>query len=93
MRKEFYETCAKIIDVEHEFNSPVRKRTRWNNRKLGNGRFPGFGLIRHFGSCIIVTPKDRDSTTFKHESDVFDYLEILVLERGKTERTLGKSHD
>lgn len=35
--------------------------TRWNNRKPGNGRFPGLGLIRAFSaSQIHINIKDPE---------------------------------
>jgi hypothetical protein len=51
----FYEECAKLLDcAEHTYRVfPYRKRTRWNNRTAGNGRFPGHGLIRMFGPTSI----------------------------------------
>lgn len=32
---------------------PYRKRTRWNNRKAGRGRYPGVGVIRVFNENYI----------------------------------------
>jgi hypothetical protein len=51
----FYEECAKLLNcAEHTYRAfPYRKRTRWNNRAEGNGRFPGFGLIRMFSPNLI----------------------------------------
>ena len=51
--KAFYDACAEILGVEHDF-MPFRypKRTRWNNRKPGSGRFPGRGLVRAFGEHV-----------------------------------------
>lgn len=44
----FYHECAKLLNcAEHVYREfPYRKRTRWNNRGSGNGRFPGNGIIR-----------------------------------------------
>lgn len=50
----FYGACADALGIPHEYNKPVRRRTRWNNRLLGNGRFPGFGLVRLHGATVIV---------------------------------------
>jgi len=36
-----------------EIFRPKFRLTRWNNRKPGNGRFPGLGLIRAFSSNQI----------------------------------------
>ncbi|MCZ4091296.1 hypothetical protein [Sinorhizobium psoraleae] len=49
-KKAFYEECARILDVEHSYTRwPYGRITRWNNRAAGNGRFPGYGLVRMFG--------------------------------------------
>ena len=52
----FYEECAKLLDcAEHTYRKfPYRKRTRWNNRTAGNGRFPGHGLVRMFSHNLIT---------------------------------------
>jgi hypothetical protein len=48
----FYRECAAILGAEDLYEPRhllKLKRTRWNNRAPGNGRFPGFGTIRMFG--------------------------------------------
>ena len=52
----FYDRCAELLGVEHQF-APFRygKRTRWNNRKPGSGRFPGRGLVRAFGNHVHLS--------------------------------------
>jgi hypothetical protein len=51
----FYAACADLLGAEHVYRRfPFRRKTRWNNRLAGNGRFPGFGLIRLFGSHVHV---------------------------------------
>lgn len=66
MRKEnkeveerFYQECAELLCVPNTYRpNPYAYKTRWNNREAGNGRFPGFGLIRMFGeNCIHVSLK------------------------------------
>ena len=53
----FYRECAKLLCADHTYREfPYRKRTRWNNREPGNGRFVGHGLIRFFSStCNVVS--------------------------------------
>lgn len=52
---EFYNRCAEILGTEYDCKPfPWYKRTRWNNRAPGSGRYPGFGIIRKFGSKIQV---------------------------------------
>jgi hypothetical protein len=50
----FYQRCAELLGCDkHVYRKfPYYKRTRWNNRGAGNGRYEGFGLIRLFGSKV-----------------------------------------
>lgn len=52
--EKFYAECAALLGCEHE-GSPFAyyKRTRWNNRKAGQGRFLGRGIIRAFGDNLV----------------------------------------
>ena len=51
--QRFYEHCAELLGGEHAGERfPYRVRNRWNNRTPGRGRFPGYGLIRLFGSRV-----------------------------------------
>ena len=56
----FYRDVSDLLGIEsnYEYNPNTlggAYRTRWNNRKPGNGRFEGYGIIRFFGaSCIHV---------------------------------------
>ena len=72
-KEYFYNECSKILNIEHSFNIPVKRRNRWNTRNLGNGRFPGFGLIRCFGSIILITNKNG-TYKFNTYEDVYEYL-------------------
>lgn len=50
----FYARCAEILDVEHDYRPWTgRGPNRWNNRRPGNGRFPGYGTVRYFGPNAI----------------------------------------
>lgn len=49
----FYKKCAELLGVPDTYRRyPYSKRTRWNNRAPGNGRFEGYGMIRLFGSKV-----------------------------------------
>lgn len=53
--EEFYAECAAVLNTTYECEAfPWYKRTRWNNRNPGSGRFPEFGLIRCFGSTVHI---------------------------------------
>lgn len=73
-KKEFYARCGEILGIEHEWNDPVPRRTRWNNRLIGNGRYPGFGLVQCFGHSIRVVSR-RGTKMFKTYDEVYKYLE------------------
>jgi hypothetical protein len=75
-KKAFYEECANILEIEHEYNTPVHKRTRWNTRNLGNGRYPGFGLVQCFGSSMRVVSRNG-TRIFNEYEDVYAYLKEL----------------
>lgn len=45
----FYAECAALLGTSYDcVPFSYGRRTRWNNRSAGSGRFPGFGLIRVF---------------------------------------------
>lgn len=54
-RAEFYERVAELLEVEHEGEAfRYSRRTRWNNRAAGPGRYPGRGVVRYLGPRHIV---------------------------------------
>ena len=72
--QDFYSNCAKILHIDHEYTIPYRIRSRWTARILGNGRFPGFGVIRfHSSSCITVICK-KGTKVFESVEEVYDFL-------------------
>jgi hypothetical protein len=81
-KREFYDNCAKILKIEHTFNEPVPRRNRWNTRRLGNGRYPGFGLVQCFGSYIRVISK-AGTKIFKTYEEVYIYLSEYSLSINK----------
>lgn len=68
--ENFYGLCAEILGTEHQYRDdvprpkrdregkryfPTTKSTRWGGREPGNGRFPGFGLIRlHWPDLVLI---------------------------------------
>ena len=71
--RDVYEKCAEILGIDTAYKTPVPKRTRWNNRVLGNGRFPGFGLVRCHGSVFVVISR-HGTKTFSNQDDLYAYL-------------------
>lgn len=53
--EKFYAECSALLGTIDECQAfPYHKRTRWNNRVPGRGRFEGFGLIRAYGDIVHV---------------------------------------
>lgn len=82
-KKEFYEKCSEILNIHHEYNDPVIRRNRWNTRRIGNGRYPGFGLVQCFGHTIRVVSK-QGTKMFATYQEVYDYLNNFVDNHRKT---------
>jgi hypothetical protein len=50
----FYAECAAILGATHDYVPWTgRGPNRWNNRRPGNGRFPGFGVVRLYSPNAI----------------------------------------
>ena len=78
--EDFYHKCAEILGVEYDGEPfQYRYRTRWNNRKPGSGRYPGYGIIRKFGSQIHValTKPVQHHGIYNSEEEVFTFLRNL----------------
>lgn len=80
MSEEFYHKCAELLGVEYDCQPFTHyKRTRWNNRTPGSGRYPGFGIIRKFGSQIHVALNRPISHygIYNSEEEVLTFLQNL----------------
>jgi hypothetical protein len=54
-KTKFYEKCAGILGTQYNCQPFTQyKRTRWNNRSAGSGRYPGYGIIRVFGDMVQI---------------------------------------
>lgn len=71
----FYMRCSEILGIEHTYNQPVPRRTRWNTRLPGNGRYPTFGTIQCFGTTIRVMNKTHGTKFYKSYDEVYTVLE------------------
>lgn len=76
-REQFYDRVGQLLGTTHVYKQPYKRRTRWNTRNLGNGRYPGFGTVQHFGSFIRVI-SHSGTRVFQTEKDVFDYIRSLT---------------
>lgn len=76
----FYRTCASILGVPYQYIEPRRKVTRWNNRHPGNGRYPGFGVIRLYGDQVhlCLTHPELVQASFPNRMDALAFLESVV---------------
>ena len=73
----FYQSVAKLLGSEHEYKPfPYRKRTRWNNRTAGNGRFVGFGVVRVYSSSVIhvMLNSPKLNKTFSNYADALEAI-------------------
>jgi len=79
--KEFYEEVANLLGTEHEGKPfPWYYRTRWNNRTAGQGRFPGRGIVRVFGSQVHVALTNPPiHKIFQSRSECLEFLKNLDL--------------
>lgn len=77
----FYEEVAAILGVNFVDNSfPWYKRTRWNNRSPGNGRYEGYGIVRKFGDKVHVALRHPVvcHQIFDSEQKALDFLRAIV---------------
>lgn len=71
----FYRECARLLGTSYDcVPFPFRKRTRWNNRTAGSGRFPGHGIIRVFGDEVQVALTCPKLTMVGSKDEVLDRL-------------------
>ena len=72
--QEFYAKCSELLNVKHKYYKPVPRRTRWNTRLIGNGRYPGFGVIRIFSKTNIYVMSHKGCQTYTNEEEVYAVL-------------------
>ena len=53
VEQEFYQAVADLLRTQYNYSPfPYSKRSRWNNRHAGNGRYPGHGLVRKYSELV-----------------------------------------
>lgn len=79
VEEKFYQDVADLLGVENNYEFNVNKgwRTRWNNRKPGNGRFEGYGLVRFFGANMIHVMISKPVSMNRTFSSTEDALSAL----------------
>ena len=68
---------SEILKIEVEYHIPYTKRNRWNARRLGNGRFKGFGLVQCFGDEKVRVVSKKGTHYFTSYTDVYKYLKEI----------------
>lgn len=79
----FYEQVSQLLGCELIYQPwPFSKKTRWNNRQPGNGRFVGHGIIRRYSSELIHVHlhNPRLVSCFTSEQQVFDAITTALLQ-------------
>jgi hypothetical protein len=84
----FYREIARMLGCEDEHvyrPFPYSKRTRWNHRMPGNGRYPRHGIVRRYSPNLIhVALNDPPvSGTFGSDEDAI----------GAIRKSLGSTKD
>lgn len=96
VEEEFYSKCAEILGASTTYKDatpfprwdrytgqmyiPGTRATRWGGREPGNGRFPGFGIIRLFGHHniqVCLTKPISVQRYFTSMADVLVFLEEI----------------
>lgn len=83
-KEEFYEKVSEIARTDFTYIVPVSRITRWNNRKAGNGRIPGCGIVRMYGENLIhvsLTSPTQVNRTFNSVSEVLGFLEQIFKDK------------
>ncbi len=81
-KEDFYLRVAEIVGIEHNTltKHPYYRRNRWNDRKPGNGRFEGLGIIRSFGGFVHIAinyPRHITTSCASHEEAIALLEEIF----------------
>ena len=50
----FYQAVADVLGCSHDYDPWIYdRRTRWNHRRLGNGRYAQHGMVRRYSATLI----------------------------------------
>jgi hypothetical protein len=52
-KQEFYDEVGAILGVGDIYVENLPYRRRWGQRKPGNGRYEGYGIVRYFGTNLV----------------------------------------
>lgn len=80
-KETFYNKIAEILEINIEYKIPYsgsNRITRWNNRKPGNGRYPGYGLVHMYSETFIQVNFYNHKQMFNSTEDVLNFINTLV---------------
>lgn len=84
-KEEFYNDVARLLNCSrHSYKEfPFSKRSRWNNREQGNGRFPNNGIVRYYNSETIHIALTNPKLTglYKSTADALEAIHKSIIER------------
>lgn len=91
--ESFYQDVSDLLGIpnSYEYNRFTvggKYLTRWNNRKPGNGRFEGYGIIRFFGPTVIhvaITKPVLFSGIFDSKEEVLRVLKKTLDEANQAQ--------
>lgn len=78
---EFYQNVADLLDCENQYvPNPFRKRTRWNNRLPGNGRFEEHGLARFYSpsNIHVMLHTPRINSLYSNSTDALIAISAAI---------------
>jgi len=81
--QEFYTKCGELLHIEHEYHIPYARKTRWNARILGNGRYPSFGVIRYLNDDHIMVMSRKGTRLFETVEEVYNFIKDIGVSNGK----------
>lgn len=77
MERAFYAECEEILGVDHAFKERFERLNRWNHRMPGNGRFPGYGLVRLYSSGTVHISFARHNRVYQSREAALEALRGL----------------
>lgn len=81
-REEFFTEVAVILDTTNDYKEPLPYRRRWGQRKPGNGRYPGTGVIRWFDRNMIHIAFDGLQGTYGSPDEALDAVREFARQHG-----------
>lgn len=86
--EQFYENVAAIFEQTHHYKPfNLHSKKRWYNRSPGNGRYPGFGVVRYFGDNAIHIALQKPVSVNKicaSQEEVLEFLNGVMGLQGPT---------